>query len=126
MPKVGWPSTGKALPSGASPVEEHRDTRVLSGLTHLEDKEGLGDRVCSSWSLARGRRLYRCLQLLPVGVDSFRENEGKYFGDKMRGDGRKWKPWKFALDTREYVLTLQGVRLGTGCPASLPKYPSKC
>lgn len=43
MSNVGLPSTGKMLPSGASPVEGHRDTRVISDLTHLKDKEGLGD-----------------------------------------------------------------------------------
>lgn len=55
-------------------MEEHRDTRVIRGLAHLEDAEGLGDWVSSSLSLPRGRRSYCCLQLLSVGVDSLREN----------------------------------------------------
>lgn len=42
-PVFGLPSTGKTWPSGVSAVEEHKNTRVISGLTHLEDKERLGD-----------------------------------------------------------------------------------
>lgn len=53
---VGLPSTGKTLPSGASPVEEQRDSRVINGLTHLEDKEGLAEWVPSSLGLPGGRR----------------------------------------------------------------------
>lgn len=127
---VGLPSTGKTLPSGASPVEGHRDTRVISGLTHLKDKEGLGDWISSSLSCPRGRRSYCSLQLLSVGVDSLRENGGKYFSekhsDKMRGDGCKSEHGKFGLDTREYFFNFRVLRLGTGCPESLPKYPWSC
>lgn len=88
-------------------MEEHKNTRVISGRTHLEDKERLEDCFLSSL----GKEVSRILLLSTtmwcgIGVEKMEANTSQR-NTVMRGDLCKPKHGKFELDTREYVFTFK-------------------